>query len=52
MCMNPPIVYEETYPSNQKTIKITAIVSSIFYFSLYCEPGDYPIVQKPAGQYT
>jgi hypothetical protein len=28
--MNPPIVYEETYPSNQKIIKITAIVSSIF----------------------
>src|SRR6266511_2424945 len=30
MWMNPPIVYEETYPSNQKTIKITAIVSSIY----------------------
>jgi len=28
--MNPPKVYEDTYPSNQKTIKMTAIVSSIF----------------------
>ena len=30
ICMNPPIVYEETKPSNQRIIKIIAIVSSIF----------------------
>jgi len=28
--MNPPMVYEETKPSNQRIIKIIAIVSSIF----------------------
>jgi len=28
--MNPPIVYEETKPSTQRTSRIIAIVSSIF----------------------
>lgn len=27
--MSPPIVYEETRPRSQRTIKMTAIVSSI-----------------------
>ena len=27
--MNPPIVYEETRPSSQKTIRMTAMVSSM-----------------------
>ena len=30
MCMNPPMVYAETKPSNQRIIKMTAIVPSIF----------------------
>lgn len=30
MCMSPPSVYEETKPSNQRMIKMSAIVSSIF----------------------
>jgi hypothetical protein len=34
MWMNPPIVYEETYPSNQRTIKITAIVLSILSYPM------------------
>lgn len=28
--MNPPMVYEETKPNSQSTIKIAAIVASIF----------------------
>ena len=30
--MKPPIVYEETSPNSQRTIRITAMVSSILYF--------------------
>jgi hypothetical protein len=32
--MNPPRVYEDTKPSNQRTIKMTAIVHSISFSSL------------------
>jgi hypothetical protein len=31
--MNPPIVYEETKPSNQRAIKMIAIVSSMVLYS-------------------
>jgi hypothetical protein len=29
--MNPPMVYEETKPSNHRMIRMTAIVSSMFF---------------------
>jgi hypothetical protein len=52
MWMNPPIVYEETYPSNQKTIKITAIVSSIFTSPYTVSQGTIQLFSSQRAQYT
>src|SRR5215472_8950592 len=45
MWMNPPIVYDETYPNNQRTIKITAIVLSILTYP-YAVSQATPIIQQ------
>jgi hypothetical protein len=49
--MNPPIVYEETNPSNHKIIKTTAIVSSIFNLLFAVAPATVRII-RPATNTT